>query len=209
VAAETALLEMTVERDRLQSKTEQLETEITERTEAKAVVDEQCSALREECDELRGAKEELVEQLQVMTDERDAARAKEEEYFEIGLQKDEELMDTNNGYVYLTERLQEKEEEMEQFQEQIKKLQESNDILDERCQKLSSDNLSSLAEQQKLRGKLAEEEKSHQAAQDRYMKLIKTMGGGEDKSATTASTPETTQKAGEEQIYEPDFDDED
>ncbi|CAK0867470.1 unnamed protein product [Prorocentrum cordatum] len=213
VAAETALLQMQVERDRLQSRTEQLETEIVETNEAKRAMDEQCEGLKEQCGELRAEKADLETQLQVMTEERDVARAKEEEYFEYCNSKDEELVDTNNGYVYLTERLQEKEEEMEQLTEEVRKLQEGNEELHDRVQKLASENLDNLGEQQKLRTKLAEEERGHKAAQERYMKLLKSnMGSGDERnSPMTASTDATKVSedsrgpAEGEKLYEDDF----
>jgi len=168
-----------------------------------------------QCGELRAEKVDLETQLQVMTEERDVARAKEEEYFEYCNSKDEELVDTNNGYVYLTERLQEKEEEMDQLHEQVQKLSEGNEELAERCKKLSDENLGNLGEQQKLRTKLGEEERAHKAVQDRYMKLLKSnMGTGEDRnSPMTASTEAEKTNASDvvegaaegERLYEDDF----
>jgi chromosome segregation ATPase len=212
VAAETALLQMQVERDRLQSRTEQLETEITEKNEAKGTTEEQCEGLKEQCGELETAKAELETQLQVMTEERDVARAKEEEYFEYCNSKDEELVDTNNGYVYLTERLQEKEEEMDQLHEQVQKLQEGNEELSERCKKLTDENLGNLGEQQKLRTKLADEERAHKAVQERYMKLLKS-NMEEGTTPTTASTDAAKTNTSDmvegategERLYEDDF----
>jgi len=182
--------------------------------------------LRAESDAWRQAKRqaesaqsELETQLQVMTEERDVARAKEEEYFEYSNAKEEELVDTNNGYVYLTERLQEKEEEIDQLHESNTKLQESNDALDDRCKKLADENLNNLGEQQKLRTKLAEEERAHKAVQERYMKLLKSnMSGGNDEPLR--STASTTDKSGaseevadqapdgDSKLYEDDFENE-
>merc|ERR1719316_245066 len=47
--------------------------------------------------------------------------------FEMLAMKEEDLMDTNNGYVYLTERLQEKEEEQEHLQEDYDAVRDARD----------------------------------------------------------------------------------
>merc|ERR1711920_152792 len=99
--------------------------------------------------------------------------------------------DTNNGYVYLTERLQEKEEEMERMSERLQTLSAGNEKLDERCRELSDETLTLRAEQQKLRTKLAEEERMHKAAQERYMKMLKDgMSGPGSLPETGSTTPE-------------------
>merc|ERR1712187_520179 len=166
------------------------------RTQAKAGAEKQCAGLEEEKVELQSSVDDLTSQLQIMTEERDLARNKEEELFDLQTMKDEELMDTNNGYVYLTERLTEKEEEMENLSEQLTTLQESNEKLDERCKELQEETLSLRAEQQKLRTKLAEEERMHKAAQERYMKMLKDgMGGIGSLPDTGATTPERGKEA--------------
>merc|ERR1719356_1867610 len=100
-------------------------------------------------------------------------------------------MDTNNGYVYLTERLQEREEEMENLSEQVSTLQDANEKLDQRCKELQDETLNLRMEQQKLRSKLAEEERMHKASQDRYMRMLKDgMGGNGSRPETGSTMPE-------------------
>jgi len=226
--AETCLLQMTVERDRLSSDCDQLQGELSTRTQGKTAAEEQIALLKDDSDELKSSVEELTSQLEVMTEERDLARSKEEELFEEKLRFEEEIMDTNNGYVWVTERLQEKEEEMENVEEQLRKLQSGNECLSERCSELQDELMALRVEHQALQGKLAEEVRMHKAAQDRYVKVLKdrTMEGAPagmssrpetvstDVSSTLAQGPaKTPEKASgadkAEEAYEDDFDDED
>merc|ERR1719408_395840 len=114
-----ALLQMQVESGRLEAENKETAEELATVTKEKAAAEEECVKLREDGSELRGMVDDLTAQLEVMTEERDCARNKEDELFETLQAKDEELMDTNNGYVYLTERLQEREEEMEEQTEHL------------------------------------------------------------------------------------------
>merc|ERR1712187_961809 len=109
------------------------------RTQAKAGAEKQCAGLEDEKLELQSSVDDLTSQLQVMTEERDLARGKEEELFDMLAAKDEDLINTNDGYVYLTERLQEKEDDVEQLNEQVQKYRESNEKLDERNKELSDE----------------------------------------------------------------------
>jgi hypothetical protein len=190
VTAETTLLQMQVERDRLASQVEQLETDLADRTEAKDQAEEQVRQLRTENEENSRTAEDISLELKVMKEERDLARNKEEELFDMLTMKEEELMDTNNGYVYLTERLQEKEEEMENENEKVDALQDANEKLDQRCKELQDETLTLRMEQQKLKTKLAEEERMHKAAQDRYMKMLKDGMGGGSRPETGSTAPE-------------------
>eukprot|EP00929_Paragymnodinium_shiwhaense_P070364 TRINITY_DN3563_c1_g3_i1.p1 TRINITY_DN3563_c1_g3~~TRINITY_DN3563_c1_g3_i1.p1 ORF type:complete len:1266 (+),score=429.57 TRINITY_DN3563_c1_g3_i1:124-3921(+) len=218
-STQTELLKMQVDRDKLSSQVEQLEGDLTDTTAQKSSNEEEASNLREDKDRLQGEVDDLTGQLQVMTEERDLARQKEEELFDMLGMKEEDLMDTNNGYVYLTERLQEKEEEMENVQEDFQQLQSAYEKVDERSRELSDEVIATRGEMQGLRNRLAEEERMHKAAQDRYMNLLKDgMAGGLGKEATpripTASTqPSDTLKSGKSpqgdkknSAYEDDFD---
>merc|ERR1740117_1477168 len=153
------------------------------------MTEEQIALLKDDGDELKSSVEDLGSQLEVMTEERDLARAKEEELFEEKLRFEEEIMDTNNGYVWVTERLQEKEE-MENVEEQLRMLQSGNECLSERCSELQDELMALRVEHQALQGKLAEEVRMHKAAQDRYVKVLKdrTMEGA---PAGMASRPDT------------------
>merc|ERR1712032_431625 len=122
--------------------------------------------MHEKCDDLEG-------QLEVMANERDAARAKEEECFEIIAAKEEDLEDTNNGYVYLTEMLQAKEEELEATVKDAQSLRDTFETFLVNSKKLEEENVALRSEQQRLRGKIAEEEQMHKATQERYTRIFK------------------------------------
>ncbi|CAE7834047.1 unnamed protein product, partial [Symbiodinium sp. KB8] len=74
---------------------------------------------------------DLQQQLAVLTEERDVARAREEELFELLNEKEEQLMDTNQGYVNLTDQLNDLREELE---EKIDEQAQMLDTLGERNQ---------------------------------------------------------------------------
>jgi len=220
-ATETSLLQLTVERDRLSADNKQLDSDLQVAGGGKSVAEEQIATLREEGAELQEKVEDLGSQLEVMTEERDLARAKEEELFDEKLRMEEEIMDTNNGYVWVTERLQEKEEEMENLEDQVRKGQEGSDHLGDRCSELQDELMKLRVEHQTLHGKLAEEVRMHKAAQDRYVRVLKdrTLEGavGRPETASTSpstqeqgvtKTPEKAPPAAAEDAYEDDFDDE-
>merc|ERR1712194_16749 len=64
--------------------------------------------------DMTAASDELAMQIGVLTEERDCARGREEELFDTLTAREEELMNTNDGYVYLTEHLHEVREELEE-----------------------------------------------------------------------------------------------
>jgi len=184
--AENALLQTQVERDQLVDSVAELEQNLSGTSEAKTATEGERGALQEECTELKGHLQEKVDELQVMSEERDASRANEEELFELNTMKDEELMDTNNGYVYLTERLQDKEDEMAELENQVRQLESSSEQVGDRCGELQDEMLALRLEHQKVQGKLVEEERMHKAAQDRYMDLVKNSIGAVGSGTTAA-----------------------
>jgi len=205
VTAETSLLQMTVERDRLNAKSDQLESELHERSEGKAKVEDELSRRQEECAEVKSALEDITDQLQVMTEERDLARTKEEELFDQLTGKEEELMDTNNGYVYLTERLHDKEDELENLDEQVRNLQEQNDALATQCGERAEEVMQVRLECQQLKAKLSEEERMHKAAQERYVQVLKDRIEDVPVGGTTPAAVPTSSNA-KDPVYEDDFD---
>merc|ERR1719265_2478729 len=106
---------------------------------------------------MKSSVEDLSSQLEVMTEERDCSRMKEEELFEVNGRLEEDLMDTNNGYTYLTERLQEKEEEMEKLEDQVRMFQSAHENQSDRCSELQNELQQLRVEHRKLQGKLQEE----------------------------------------------------
>merc|ERR1712083_985595 len=79
------------------------------------------------------------------------------ELFDTLTAREEELMNTNDGYVYLTEHLHEVREELE---EKIEQLQSLNTTLSDRNQELLDEGLKLRQEIGELRRKLAEAEKA-------------------------------------------------
>merc|ERR1712048_1277714 len=219
--AETELLKMQVERDRLEAQVEQLGEQLTTATEQKDTVNGEVAALREERVQLQTSVDEFTQQLEVMTEERDLARQKEEELFEQLEMKEEDLMDTNNGYVYLTQRLQDKEDEMENFQDEMNNVRDANEKYHQRNQELFDEAFELRKECQSLKLKLAEKERDLKTTEDRYLKLLKdNMSGnvgpasGEKRPPSNASTqpsestPILASDGAKGKGYEDDFDDE-
>merc|ERR1712048_701681 len=171
--AETELLKMQVERDRIEAQNEQLSNDLNTITEHKETAIEEATTLREECGELQTSVEDLTQQLQVMTEERDLARQKEEELFEQLEMKEEDLMDTNNGYVYLTQRLQDKEDEMENLQDDMSQLKDANEKFHQRNQELFDEAFELRKECQSLKVRFADRERDLKATEERYLKLLK------------------------------------
>merc|ERR1712187_927984 len=185
-------------------------------TDHKESAHEQVSSLRDECGELQSSVEDLTQQLQVMTEERDLARQKEEELFEQLEMKEEDLMDTNNGYVYLTQRLQDKEDEMENFQDEMNNVRDANEKYHQRNQELFDEAFELRKECQSLKVKLAEKERDLKTTEDRYLKLLKdNMSGnvgpasGEKRPPSNASTQPSEKGRTMDKGYADDFDDDD
>merc|ERR1712048_1405 len=109
--------------------------------------------------QLQTSVDEFTQQLEVMTEERDLARQKEEELFEQLEMKEEDLMDTNNGYVYLTQRLQDKEDEMENFQDEMNNVRDANEKYHQRNQELFDEAFELRKECQSLKVKFADRER--------------------------------------------------
>merc|ERR1712048_155911 len=165
--------------------------------------------------QLQTSVDEFTQQLEVMTEERDLARQKEEELFEQLEMKEEDLMDTNNGYVYLTQRLQDKEDEMENFQDEMNNLRDANDKYHQRNQELFDEAFELRKECQSLKIKLVEKERDLKTTEDRYLKLLKenmstNVGGasGENRPSSSASTQPSEKGRTTGKGYEDDFDDE-
>jgi hypothetical protein len=67
--------------------------------------------------------EELNLQIQVLTEERDTARQKEEQLFVENSEKEQEIERIRDGYVWVTDRMNSKEDELVELQEQLEKYQ--------------------------------------------------------------------------------------
>merc|ERR1712187_801666 len=174
-------------------------------TDHKETAIEEATTLREECGELQTSVEDLTQQLQVMTEERDLARQKEEELFEQLEMKDEDLMDTNNGYVYLTQRLQDKEDEMEALQDDMNQLKDANEKFHQRNQELFDEAFELRKECQSLHVKFADRERDLKATEDRYLKLLKDNMSAIVGNSTGVSNASTQPSENNRVGYEDDF----
>mmetsp|Transcript_44520 Transcript_44520/g.123248 ORF Transcript_44520/g.123248 Transcript_44520/m.123248 type:complete len:1252 (-) Transcript_44520:30-3785(-) len=170
-SAETALLQARVDCDRLGSEAEQLSSDLASKSQAAAAEVARSTELQEKGAGLRTSLEELTENLQVMAEERDLARAKEEELFDDVKMKDEDLLETNQGYVDLTLRLQEQEEELFKLGDRVMEGQSANETLAELCKQLQDDSLRALAESKRLKIRLRDEENITQTVLARLERL--------------------------------------
>lgn len=80
-------------------------------------------ALSQRIKELEELEDELQMQLQVVTEERDSARLKEEQLFAENNEKEQEIERIRDGYVWVTDRMNSKEDELAELQEQLEKYQ--------------------------------------------------------------------------------------
>ncbi|OWZ23501.1 Kinesin [Phytophthora megakarya] len=121
--AQTKELRRLAELEKMEAKVQSLEQELVA-SEGRAYQAEQAlleSAKRVK--ELEETEEELQLQLQVVTDERDSARQKEEQLFAETYEKDQEIERIRDGYVWVTDRMNSKEDELSELQEQLERYQ--------------------------------------------------------------------------------------
>merc|ERR1712187_861758 len=134
----------------------------------------------------------------------------------MGEMMEVDLMDTNNGYVYLTQRLQDKEDEMENLQDDMSKLKEANEKFHERNQELFDEAFEIRKECQAMKVRLADKERDLKTTEERYMKLLREnlANGGTMPGSETSTQPSETPGAAstvakqKTEEYEDDFDDE-
>eukprot|EP00927_Polykrikos_kofoidii_P028539 TRINITY_DN24901_c0_g1_i1.p1 TRINITY_DN24901_c0_g1~~TRINITY_DN24901_c0_g1_i1.p1 ORF type:complete len:1309 (-),score=317.43 TRINITY_DN24901_c0_g1_i1:71-3553(-) len=169
--AENTLMQTQVEKDRLSSRVEQLEKEVVVSIEACTAVEDECQSLQTEVDELASKRDELLPVVEVVRGERDHAREKEEELFERLAIEEDALMESNAGYVQLTELHAEKDDEMCQISNQEVVLQEETEELERKCSSLQDEWLDMQAEAARLQQKLRTEERMQSVVEARYEKL--------------------------------------
>ncbi|KAF0700470.1 Aste57867_8999 [Aphanomyces stellatus] len=128
--SEKRVFHMQANQVRLQADNERLEAkyasveEKVKGLEAKLVENAQVvEGLQKEKKQLEELEEELQLQLQVVTDERDSARQKEEQLFTENAEKEQEIERIRDGYVWVTDRMNNKEDELAELQEQLEKYQ--------------------------------------------------------------------------------------
>jgi len=211
IDADTEKLKLEVDRDRAEALAKELEEK---HTSSKANVGEEKAKVHEleaRVEEAKATNEDLTMQIGVLTEERDCARAKEEELYDTLCAREEELMNTNDGYVYLTEHLHEVREELEEKVDQRDRVIET---LNERNGELQSEGITLRQQIGELKRSLQEKEKAVQrAAQGLPISFTASP------ASTTTKTPESEspdkkkkkKEAGGVQgdsEYEEDFDDE-
>merc|ERR1712014_258337 len=96
-------------------------------------------------------------QIGVLTEERDCARTREEELFDTLNAREEELMNTNEGYVYLSNQIYEVREDLE---DKIEIRDRLVNTLNERNQELCDEGLMLRKENGELKRKVVEAEKA-------------------------------------------------
>ncbi|RLN52494.1 hypothetical protein BBJ29_001108 [Phytophthora kernoviae] len=121
--AQTNELRRLAELEKMETKVQDMEKELAESTEKVRLAEQALQESAKRVKELEEAEEELQLQLQVVTDERDSARQKEEQLFTETNEKDQEIERIRDGYVWVTDRMNSKEDELSELQEQLERYQ--------------------------------------------------------------------------------------
>eukprot|EP00441_Pelagodinium_beii_P039158 CAMPEP_0197626046 /NCGR_PEP_ID=MMETSP1338-20131121/5196_1 /TAXON_ID=43686 ORGANISM="Pelagodinium beii, Strain RCC1491" /NCGR_SAMPLE_ID=MMETSP1338 /ASSEMBLY_ACC=CAM_ASM_000754 /LENGTH=1304 /DNA_ID=CAMNT_0043196563 /DNA_START=42 /DNA_END=3956 /DNA_ORIENTATION=- len=227
IDADTEKLRLEVDRDRAENQVQALEEKLNAAMDGTADEKSKVRELEAKCEDFKAAGEDLQQQIGVLTEERDVARTREEELFDSLAMKDEELMNTNEGYVYLTDQLNEVREELE---EKIDNQERLIDSLNERNKELLDESLKLRQELGESRRQTADAEKALQRAEQGLPSLRRASLPAPATATTISSTPraagegeiigypggftprdkqETTQAAKADDDYEDDFDDDD
>ncbi|TMW68509.1 hypothetical protein Poli38472_005977 [Pythium oligandrum] len=165
--AQTKELRSMAELEKMELKLQACEQKQKEAEQRTVEVERERDALSRRITELEEQDEELQLQIQVVTEERDAARLKEEQLFGENNEKDQEIERIRDGYVWVTDRMNSKEDELAEMQEQLEKYQALLQIT-------GSANAS-------------KEKKSGDADESAYLKKLYDMTGGN--STSTGKSP--------------------
>jgi len=149
------------------------------------------------------------------SEERDIARGKEEELFDTLAAKEEDLTNTNEGYVYLTDQLNEVKEE---FEEKVDECERMIENLTDQNKKLLDEGIKLRQDLGEARRKLAEAEKAVQRAEQglpvtfRVSRTDSKDAAVPDPRGITASPAdvdlEESPGKGKDGVYPEDFEDE-
>ncbi|RLO00663.1 hypothetical protein DYB28_005015, partial [Aphanomyces astaci] len=130
VESEKRVFQMQAQQVRLQADNERLEAKYASVEEKVKVFEAKQAEFALEVETLQKERKQLVEQeeelqlqLQVVTDERDSARQKEEQLFVENAEKEQEIERIRDGYVWVTDRMNNKEDELAELQDQLEKYQ--------------------------------------------------------------------------------------
>ncbi|EEY66299.1 kinesin-like protein [Phytophthora infestans T30-4] len=121
--AQTNELRRLAELEKMETKVQSLEQELAASEEKARQAEQALFESAKRVKELEETEEELQLQLQVVTDERDSARQKEEQLFAETNEKDQEIERIRDGYVWVTDRMNSKEDELSELQEQLERYQ--------------------------------------------------------------------------------------
>jgi len=219
IDADTEKLKMEVDRDRAEMQLKSLEEKLESANQS---LDEERTKVEEfvkKEEEWKADREDFMLQIGVLTEERDAARKNEEELFENLNAKEEEVMNTNEGYCHLTEQIHEIRED---YDEKIEQRDSVIETLTSQHRLLSDEGIQLRKELGEWKRKLAEAEKAVHRSElglplnysyqvinptptDSPKKGQKATVDGKEAAAKNKKTPSVTSPNSE---YEDDFDDE-
>jgi len=157
IDANTEKLKLEVDKERSETQCASLDEKLAQANESITKEKEVVAGLEEKVSDLNAQAEDLQMQIGVLTEERDCARTREEELFDTLNAREEELMNTNEGYVYLSEQLHEVREDLE---DKIDARDRLVNTLNERNQELCDEGLTLRKENGELKRKLGEAEKA-------------------------------------------------
>jgi len=208
--AEADILRLKVDCESYESQVKSMEEKLESANQGTSDEKGRVRELEGEIEQQKAAAEDLQQQIGVLTEERDVARAREEEFFDTLTSKEEELMNTNDGYVYLTDQLNEVRDDYEDKLDQRDRLIET---LNERNKELLDEGLNLRQEIGEAKRKVADAEKAVARAEKGFPVNFKVA------SATSAESPASDGYAGVDGNvdekdkkgdgeYEEDFDDE-
>lgn len=160
--AEAERLRLGVEQDSTKAQVEALEEKLAQAIQEASEEREKVKDAENKIEEMKAVNEDLQQQIGVLTEERDIARGKEEELFDTLAAKEEDLTNTNEGYVYLTDQLNEVKEEYEEKVDDCERMIEN---LTEQNKKLLDEGLKLRQDLGEAKRKLVEAEKAVQRAE--------------------------------------------
>lgn len=205
--AEADSLRLKVDCESYESQVKSIEEKLEGATQSTSDEKSRVRELESELENQKAAAEDLQQQIGVLTEERDLARAREEELFDTLNSKEEELMNTNDGYVYLTDQLNEVRDDYEDKLDQRDRLIET---LNDRNKELLDEGLALRQEIGEVKRKLADADKAVARAEKGLpvnFKVASTPTVDSSPSEGYAAEKEKKSKQGDGE-YEEDFDDE-
>jgi len=159
IDTDTEKLKIMVDRDRAESEAKTLEEKLTGANATIAEEKNKMEELTKREEDLKAEKEDLENQVGVLTEEREIARKAEEELWDNLNAREEELMNTNDGYCHLTEQNHEMRED---FEENLEQRDSMIETLNTRNQELADEGMTLRKEIGEWKRKLIDAEKAVQ-----------------------------------------------